>query len=218
MYSVEIYGRVRRAVYVEGMSERQVAREFGLARETVRKRLQYAVAPGYRRQQPAKRPKLDAWVGVIDQILEEDRSRPRKQRHTAKRIHERLRAEHGFSGGYTIVKDDVRLRKVNQREMFVALVHPPGDAQADFGEALVVIGGAERKAHYLAIDLPQSDDCFVMAFPAETTEAFVEGHNQAFAYFGGVPRSILHDNTKLAVTRLLADSTMKKPPPVSAMH
>ena len=74
MYSVEIYGRVRRAVYVEGMSERQVAREFGLARETVRKMLQYAVPPGYRRQQPAKRPKLDAGVGVIDQILEEDRS------------------------------------------------------------------------------------------------------------------------------------------------
>ena len=210
MYSVEIYGRVRRAVYVEGMSERQVAREFGLARETVRKMLQYAVPPGYRRQQPAKRPKLDAWVGVIDQILEEDRSRPRKQRHTAKRIHERLRAEHGFSGGYTIVKDYVRLRKVNQREMFVPLVHPPGDAQADFGEALVVIGGAERKAHYLAIDLPQSDDCFVMAFPAETTEAFVEGHNQAFAYFGGVPRSILYDNTKLAVARILGDGTRKK--------
>src|SRR5260370_260964 len=218
MYSVEIYGRVRRAVYVEGMSERQVAREFGLARETVRKMLQYAVPPGYRRQQPAKRPKLDAWVGGIDQILEEDRSRPRKQPHTAKRIHERLRAEHGFSGGYTIVKDYVRLRKVNQREMFVPLVHPAGDAQADFGEALVVIGGAERKAHYLAIDLPQSDDCFVMAFPAETTEAFVEGPNQAVAYFGGVPASILSDTTNLAVTRLLADSTMKKPPPVSAMH
>src|SRR5260370_123421 len=179
MYSVEIYGRVRRAVYVEGMSERQVAREFGLVREPVRKMLQYAVPQGYRRQQPAKRPKLDAWVGVIDQILEEDRSRPRKQRHTAKRIHERLRAEHGFSGGYTIVKDYVRLRKVNQREMVVPLVHPPGDAQADFGEALVVIGGAERKAHYLAIDLPQSDDCVVRAFPPETAEACGGGHEQA---------------------------------------
>src|SRR5260370_36999911 len=94
--------------------------------------------------------------------------------------------------------------------MFVSLVDPPGDAQADLGEDLVVIGGEERKAHYLAIDLPQSDDCFVMAFPAETTEAFVEGHNQAFAYFGGVPRSILYDNTKLAVARILGDGTRKK--------
>jgi transposase len=159
--------------------------------------LQYSAPPGYRRQQPAKRPKLDPWAGVIDQILAEDRERPRKQRHTAKRIHERLRDEHGFSGGYTIVKDYVRLRKLSQREMFVPLVHPPGNAQGDFGEALAVIGGEERKAHYLVIDLPQSDDCFVMAFPAETTEAFLEGHNQALAYFGGVPRTILYDNTNL---------------------
>ena len=112
MYTVEIYARVRRAVYVEGMSERQVAREFGLARESVRKMLKYSAPPGYRRQRPAKKPKLDPWVGVIDAILEEDRERPRKQRHTAKRIRKRLRDEHGFSGGHTIVKDYVRLRKV----------------------------------------------------------------------------------------------------------
>jgi hypothetical protein len=94
--------------------------------------------------------------------------------------------------------------------MFVPLVHPPGNAQADFGEALVVIHGEERKAHYLAMDLPQSDDCFVMAFPAETTEAFLEGHNHAFEYFGGVPRTILYDNTKIAVARILGDGTRKK--------
>ena len=175
MYTVELFARVRRPFYVEGKSERQAAREFGLARETVRKMLRFSIPPGYRRQQPAKRPKLDPWVGVIEQILEEDRD----QRHTAKRIYQRLREEHGFSGGHPIVKDYVRLRKVQQREMFVPLVHPPGDAQADFGEALAVIGGDERKAHYLVIDLPQSDDCFVMAFLAETTEAFLEGHSQA---------------------------------------
>ena len=105
MYTEELYARVRREVYVEGKSERQVAREYGLARETVRKMLRYSAPPGYRRQQPAKRPKLDPWVGVIEAILEEDRRRPRKQRHTAKRIHQRLREEQGFGGGYTIVKD-----------------------------------------------------------------------------------------------------------------
>src|SRR3972149_350742 len=82
--------------------------------------------------------------------------------------------------------------------------------QGDFGEALAVIGGEKRKVHYLAIDLPQSDDCFVMAFPAETTEAFLEGHRQAFAYWGGVPRRILYDNTKLAVAQILGDGTRKK--------
>ena len=191
---MELYARVRRAVQAEGISEREAARQFGLARETVRKMLRYSIPPGYRRQQPARRPKLDAWVGIIDQILEQDKAQSKKQRHTAKRVFKRLREEHGFPGGHTIVKDYVRLRKLSQREMFVPLEHPPGEAQADFGEAQVVIGGVERKAHYFVMELPQSDDCLVMAFPAETTEAFLEGHNQAFGYFGGVPRTILYDN------------------------
>src|SRR5271154_222148 len=191
------------------MSEREAAKQFGLARETVRKMLRYSVPPGYRRQQPVRRPKLDGWVGAIDQILEDDKARGKKQRHTAKRIFERLRDERAYTGGYTIVKDYVRLRKLSQREMFVPLEHPPGDAQADFGEAMVVIAGVERKAHYLVVDLPQSDDCFVMAFPAETTEAFLEGHNQAFAYFGGVPRSMLYDNTRIAVKEIAGDGERK---------
>jgi transposase len=200
---VEIYGRVRRAVRVEGRSQRAVAREFGLSRETVRKMLEFAVPPGYRRQQPVRRPKLGPWLGVIDAILEDDKQRPPKQRHTAKRIFDRLREEHKFNGGYTIVKDYVRGEQLRGREMFVPLKHAPGEAQADFGEALVVIAGVEQKAHYLAMDLPHSDDCFVVAFAAETTEAFLEGHVLAFAYFGGVPTRILYDNTKIAVARIL---------------
>ena len=210
MYLVEIYGRIRRAVLVEGRSQRSVAREFGLARVTIRKMLGYSIPPGYRRKEPAKRPKLGPWVGVIDAILDEDKTNPAKQRHTAKRIFDRLRSEHAFPGGYTIVKDYVRVATLRQREVFIPLAHAAGTAQADFGEALVIVAGEERKAHYLAIDLPHSDDCFVMAFPAETTEAFLEGHVQAFAYFGGVPTSILYDNTKLAVARILGDGTRQK--------
>jgi len=200
---VEIYGRVRRAVRVEGKSQRAVAREFGLSRETVRKMLQFAAPPGYQRQQPVKKPKLGPWLGVIDAILNDDKQRPAKQRHTAKRIYERLKEEHQFTGGYTVVKDYVRAATLRRQEMFVPLAHPAGEAQVDFGEALVVIAGVEQKAHYLAMDLPQSDDCFVAAFPAETTEAFLEGHARAFAYFGGVPTRILYDNTKIAVAKIL---------------
>jgi transposase len=116
----------------------------------------FSVPPGYRREQAAKRPKLDAWVGVIDAVLEDDKSRPAKQRHTAKRVWERLREEHRFTGGYTIVKDYLRSSKLGSRKMFVPLTHPAGEAQADFGEALVVIGGVECKAHYLAMDLHPS--------------------------------------------------------------
>jgi len=206
---VELYARVRRAVLVNGMSEREAARAFGLARETVRKML-YSAPPGYQRQKPARRPRVDQWVAIIDRILEDDKHQPRKQRHTAKRIFDRLKEEHDFPGGYRIVKDYVRLKRLGQREMFVPLEHPPGDAQADFGEAQVVIAGVERTAHFFCMDLPQSDDSFAMAFPAETTEAFLEGHNHAFRYFGGVPRTILYDNTKLAVARILGDGTRRK--------
>lgn len=207
---MELYARVRRAVQVEGMSEREAARQFGIARETVRKMQRFSVPPGYRRKKPIRRPKLGPWLGVIDQILKEDESRPKKQRHTAKRIWDRLKEEHGFTGGYTIVKDYVREARQRQQEMFVPLAHPPGDAQADFGEALAVIDGKQLKAHFLCIDLPHSDDCFVMAFPAEQTEAFCEGHNQAFAYFGGVPRNIVYDNTKIAVAEILGDGKRKR--------
>ena len=139
-----------------------------------------------------------------------DRTSHHKQRHTAKRIFDRLRDEYGFTGGYTIVKDYVRERRLRSREMFVPHVHSPGHAQADFGEAMAVIGGVARKVHFLAFDLPHSDACFVKAYPAETTEAFCDGHNAAVAFFGGVPRSILYDNTKLAVARILGDGKRQR--------
>ena len=172
--------------------------------------LRYSVPPGYQRQQPVKRPRLGPWLGVIDAILEDDRQRPAKQRHTAKRILDRLREEHGFKGGYTIVKDYVRTATLRGREMFIPLTHAPGEAQVDFGEAVVVIAGVERRAHYLVMDLPHSDDCFVAAFPAETTEAFLEGHVRAFAYFGGVPTRILYDNTKIAVAKILGGTERQR--------
>ena len=131
MYKLEMYLRVRRACFVDGMSIREAARVFGLHRDTVRKMLKYSVPPGYRREHPPRRPKLDPYRGVIDQILEQDQSAPKKQRHTAKRIYDRLRDEHGFPGKYTIVKDYVRERRNQTREMFVPLTHPPGHAQCD---------------------------------------------------------------------------------------
>ena len=83
VYRVELYAAVRRAVYVEGISQREASKRFGMARKTVHKMLGYSVPPGYQRKQPVKRPKLEAFLGVIDQILEEDKQQIRKQRHTA---------------------------------------------------------------------------------------------------------------------------------------
>ena len=90
------------------------------------------------------------------------------------------------------------------------LRHDPGHAQVDFGEALTEIAGVERKIHFFAMDLPHSDACFVQAYPAETAEAFCDGHNAAFAFFGKVPRSILYDNTTLAVARILGDGVRQR--------
>ena len=195
---------------MEGLSLREAARRFGVHRGTVRKMMSFSVPPGYRRKAPPPRRKLGPYLGVIDEILEKDSECPAKQRHTAKRIFDRLRTEHGYPGGYTVVKDYVREKTLHSREVFVPLLHPPGGAQVDFGQAVAVIGGVIGKIHFFAFDLPQSDACFVKAYPAETTEAFCDGHNAAFRFFGGVPQTILYDNTKIAVARILGDGRRQK--------
>lgn len=214
---MELYLKVRHAHFEEGLSGRQIARDFGISRDSVSKMLAYSEPPGYLRTAAIKRPKLDLYVAQIDLWLAEDKTRPRKQRHTAKRIFERLRDECGFDGGYTIVKDYVRADKRGSREMFVPLSHPPGHGQADFGEALVVIGGIEQKAYLFAFDLPHSDACYVRAYPAANTEAWLDGHVHAFAFFGAVPRSILYDNDRCLVAKIQADGTRNRTQRFSAM-
>ena len=235
MYGVELYAAVRLAVVDEGLSHHEAGRRFGIDRRTVKKMLSYAAPPGYRRTKPVRRPKLDGFTGIVDAILEADTDPdvPRKQRHTAHRIFERLRDEHGFSGGYTIVKDYVRSRRQSTREAFVPLHHPPGHAQVDFGEAVVELRGCREKVAFFCLILPHSNVWFVKAYPRETTEAFLDGHRRrgllqdrgyrglrecrrhaacvsAFAFLGGIPRSILYDNTTLAVARILGDGTRRR--------
>jgi len=149
MYVVDLYRRVRRAHFVEGMSICEAARVFGLHRSTVNKMLEYSAPPGYRREQPPRRPKLDPYKGVIDRILEDDQSLLKKQRHTARRIFDRLTDEHGFLGKYTIVKDYVRERRRQTREMFLPLAHSPGHAQADPSASS---GQASAKPGWLSVE------------------------------------------------------------------
>ena len=94
--------------------------------------------------------------------------------------------------------------------MFVPLHHAPGHGQADFGEALVFIGGIEQKAYFFAFDLPHSDACYVRAYPAATAEAWMDGHVHAFAFFGRVPQSVLYDNDRCLVAQILPDGTRKR--------
>lgn len=155
-------------------------------------------------------PKLAAFTGIIDAIREADKHVHAKQRHTAIRILERLRDEHGFTGGYTIVRNYIYEAATRQKEMFMPLAHRPGHAQVDFGEADGYISGNLVRFHYFCLDLPHSDGCFVKAYPTEDTESFLDGHVAAFAFLGGVPQSILYDNTRIAVAKILGDGKRKR--------
>jgi len=210
MYAMETYAAVRQFVFIEGKSRREAARVFGLSRDTINKMCRFSTPPGYQRTKEPEKPKLGPLIPVIDAILQADQTAPPKQRHTAKRVFERLKAEHGFTGGYTVVKDYVRIAKARAGETFVPLAHPPGHAQVDFGEAIGIIGGVRQKMHVFYMDLPHSDAPFMKSYPAEMTESFLDGHVSAFAFFGKVPLSILYDNTKIAVAKICGDGKRER--------
>jgi transposase len=199
---MESWAEIRRKVLVEGVSRREILRQTGLHWDTLHKILTHSRPPGYRRRHPASKPKIGPYLDRIRQIIASDKDQPRRQRHTAKRIWERLREE-GFTGGYTIVKDAVREIQATRQEVFMPLIHRPGEAQADFGQALVRMNGRLVKVAFFVMVLSHSDVFFVMAFPRECTETFWAGHVQALAFFGFVPRRISYDNAKVQVAGII---------------
>ena len=203
MYTnMELWSEVRRRVLTGELSKRQARKEYGLHWDTLQKILQHEEPPGYRKKQPREKPVLGPFVALIHEILEADRRAPKKQRHTAKRIFERLR-EKGYRGGRTVVQEEVRRWKRRSAEVFMPLAHRPGEAQVDFGEATIVYRGQERKAAMFVMSLPFSDALFCQAFPRECTETFQEGHRRAFEFFHAIPKRITYDNTKIAVAKVI---------------
>jgi transposase len=205
---MEQWTRVRRKVLIEECSKRSVMKEEGLHWETLQKMLSHSRPPGYRRVKKRER-KIDPFAEWIQGVLDADREVPRKQRHTAKRIFVRLRAERGYEGGYTAVKELVAELKAVKREVFVPLIHRPGEAQVDFGHALVNVGGVLKKRPFFVMSLPYSDGFFVQVFERENTESFWEGHVRAFKFFGAVPGRISYDNSRIAVARMLGGRERK---------
>jgi len=200
---MEFWKEVRRQVLTGELSQRAAIRQYGLGWHTLKKILAHDEPPGYRQCQPRKKRTLERFLPVIHQILDDDRQAPKKQRHTAHRIFERLRDEHGYMGGETVVKDAVRAWKQSHQEVFLPLSHPPGEAQVDFGEATIRLAGQETKVALFVMTLPYSGAIFIQAFPRECTETFLEGHRRAFEHFGGVPRRISYDNSAIAVIEVL---------------
>ena len=170
---MEKWAEIRRRVLHGEMSKRAACAEYEIHWDTLTKILTHSEPPGYRRTKP-RESKLESFLPVIEEILKNDREVHRKQRHTAKRIFERLVDEHGYEGGETIVKDAVRAFKQQHREVFLPLSHPPGEAQVDFGFAEVHLNGKLTKVALFVMTLPYSDAIFMQAFPRECAESFLE--------------------------------------------
>lgn len=205
MITVNEKEQIRRAYYIEGKSIRQIQRETGHHRETIRKALEDGSVPQYTLKRSRPSPVLDPVKPIIDRWLAEDEDRPRKQRHTAKRIYERLTTEYGFTGGESTVRRYVgQCRKRMRSQVFIPLAYAPGrTGQVDFGEAQVVIAGEQLTAQLFCLRLGYSKQPFVTALPTQAQEAFFEGHVRAFAFLGGVPQELVYDNLKVAVKRIL---------------
>jgi len=147
---------------------------------------------------------MDPFKAIIERWLEEDKSQPKKQRHTAHRIYTRLVGEHNFTGGERTVRQYISRLKPNFQEMFIPLEFDPGaDAQCDWGVAFVYMGDKLVPVQVLCMKLSYSGKPFVMAFPTQRQEAFFEGQHQAFNWYQGIPARVGYDNLTLAVQKVL---------------
>jgi len=200
---------IRRKVLVEQVSKRKVMAEYSIHARTLEKILSNPEPPGYRMRKPRPKPVIGPFLERIEEILRQDKQIPKKQRHTAKRIFDRLKAEEGYSGGYTQIKEAVRELKGRLKEVYIPLAHRPGEAQMDFGYALVKENGVLRKVAFFVMSLPFSDAVYVQVYEKICTEVFWDGHVQAFRFFGGVPCRISYDNEKVMVAQVLHNHERK---------
>lgn len=180
-----------------GESVAAVARAEGISEPTVRKyRDADDFSPVHRKRSP-RESKLDPYKPTIDGWLAEDRRRRRKQRHSAKRIYDRLVSECGFDGGYTIVQTYVKARKAELKcadDEFLKLIWAPAEAQVDFGTCDFRVRGVVREVHYLVVTFPFSNVSLAQCFRGETSECVCEGLKSVFGFIGGVPLRLVFDN------------------------
>lgn len=189
-----------------GGSIREISRLTGWSRQTVRKTLAApAEPPVYSQTRPRPSPVMDPYIDVVKSWLDADGSAPRKQRHTAKRIYDRLVDEHGFTGAEVTVRQAVARLRGKHVEAFVPLEAPWGRImQADFGGAVVTVAGQRREVALFCMRAKASKVPFVVALPSEKLESLLAGHVLAFEFFGGIPAEIWYDNPKTAVTKILS--------------
>jgi transposase len=205
---VELFEQIRRDQRLAQLSIRELAERHGVHRRTVRQALVSAVPPPRKEYARRPRPALDPWVAVIDGWLLADREAPRKQRHTARRVWQRLVAEHGAGLAEVTVSRYVTARRrelgLDEVEVAIPQTHLPGaEAEVDFGEFHFELAGVDVTCWMFVMRLSHSGRAFHLAFGNQAQESFLEGHVRAFEHFGGVPGMIRYDNLKPAVVRVL---------------
>src|SRR5580704_17628336 len=205
---VELFEQIRRDRRAGESSIRELAVRHHVHRRTVRQALASALPLPRKAYQQRPRPGLDPYAQVIDGWLLADRDVPRKQRHTARRVWQRLVAEHGATVAEVTVSRYVARRRaelgLEQVQVTGPQAHEPGaEAEVDFGEFHAVIAGVLLKLWLFVMRLSCSGRAFHVAFATQAQEAFLEGHVAAFEYFGAVPARVRYDNLKPAVVRVL---------------
>lgn len=200
---MEMWTEVRQRVLTGELSKRRACEEYGINWRTLEKILEHVEPPGYQQSRQRPRPVMEAVLPVIFEILETDRNSPKKQRHSARRIFNRLVAEHDFGGCYESVKEAVREWKKGNKEVFLPLSHSPGESQVDFGFAEMDVANQRVKAALFVMTLPFSDAVYMQAFPRECTESFQEGHKRAFQFFGAVANRISYDNSRVSISKIV---------------
>lgn len=205
MLTVKKWDKIRRAYHVEDKSIREIARETGHARRTVKRMVESDEPPRYRRRQPYRAHKLGRYKQRIQELLAENKKLPRKQRWTGPMIYKEIQKA-GFRGAESTVRHYVgQVRKLQkQMQLFLPLEFDPGtDAQVDWGEGRVIMKGEQITVQLFYMKLSYSRRAFTMAFPSQKQEAFFAGHVEAFDFFEGVPHRISYDNLKAAVKEIL---------------
>jgi transposase len=201
--TVDDYGAIRRARR-DGLSIREIARQFHHSRRKIRQVLAQAEPHPYTRTQERPAPVLGPFQAVIDQILADDEHAPPKQRHTAMQVFRRLRDQHGYHGCYGQVQRYVRRHRARTQETFIPLGHLPGQRlEADFGHIQVDFPEGRRLVPFLVTTWAYSHAPFVLALPFERTEAILAGMVAAFEFFQVVPKELWWDNPKTVATLIL---------------
>ena len=204
MISLKETEKIRKAYFIQEKSIREIAREYHHGRRTIRNAITSAASPTYTQKKTRAAPVLEAYKERIQELVEESLRQPPKQRYTARKIYQIIQSE-GYQGSESTVRRYVGACRQKRNKVYLPLQFNPGeDAQVDWGEAQVNIGGIQQKGHLFIMRLNYSKARFLAVYPFEKQEAFLDGHIRAFDFFGGVPHTITYDNLKTAVFRVLA--------------